>query len=109
MCALFLLAVAGAASDPYLLGSDQPANLRQLIPTIGFTSIECYLSVTALTERFCAKDDQRWLWSVNLLGFVAFVIFVPPHLLVFGKSSASAAALRNYAAIAAKVDQPGRA
>lgn len=107
---VFLLAVAGALFySPYLLGSD-PAipNLRQLIRQSGLPVLGGVIwAITALAGAVLLLRRQwRWLWSVNLLGFVAFVIFVltPAYFLV---DQARQLPLRELSAIAAKVEQPG--
>jgi 4-amino-4-deoxy-L-arabinose transferase-like glycosyltransferase len=93
----------------YLIGSD-PAipDLHKLIqrsglPVVGgiIWTITAFIGVGLL---LCRKS--RWLWSVNLLGFVAFLIFVltPAYFLV---DQARQLPLRELAAIAAKADQPG--
>lgn len=105
-----LLAVAGALFYlPDLIGSD-PAipDLEELIEQSGLPVLGGVIwAITALAVAVLILRRQwRWLWSVNLLGFIVFLIFVltPAYFLV---DQARQQPLRELSAIAAKVDQPG--
>lgn len=107
---VFLLAVAGALFClPYLIGSD-PAipNLDKLIQQSGLPVLGGVIWViTALVGAvLLLRRRWRWLWSANLLGFVAFLIFVltPAYFLV---DQARQLPLRELSAIASKLDQSG--
>ncbi len=107
---VFLLAVAGALFYlPEFIGSD-PAipKLDKLIersglPVVGgiIWAITALLGIVLLLRR-----KGRWLASVNLMSFIAFMIFVltPAYFLV---DQARQQPLRELAAIAAQVDKPG--
>lgn len=106
---IFLLAVAGALfylGD--LIGAD-PAipKLDKLIQRSGLPVLGS--AIWALTALIGAglllRRRGRWLWSVNLVGFIAFVIFVltPAYFLV---DQARQLPLRELSAIAAKAEQP---
>lgn len=107
---VLLLAVAGALFYlPDFIGSD-PAipDLDELIEDSGLPVLGSVIwAMTALVVAVLLLYRQwRWLWSVNLLGFMAFLIFVltPAYFLV---DQARQQPLRELSAIAAKVDQPG--
>jgi 4-amino-4-deoxy-L-arabinose transferase-like glycosyltransferase len=107
---VFLLVIAGALFYlPYLIGSD-PAipNLHELIQQSGLPVWGGVIwAITALVVAVLLLRRQwHWLWSVNLLGFMAFLIFVltPAYFLV---DQARQLPLRELSAIASKVDQPG--
>ena len=106
---IFLLAVAGALFYlPDLIGAD-PAipNLDKLIQRSGLPVLGSVIwGLTALLGAvLLLRCRGRWLWSVNLVGFIAFVIFVltPAYFLV---DQARQLPLRELSAIAAKADQP---
>lgn len=64
----------------------------------GATAVGCALII--------ARHQKRWLWSVNLVGFLAFLIFVltPAYFLM---DSDRQLPLRQLAATATQVRQPG--
>lgn len=110
---VFLSVVAGAIFyTPALLeilGYDPvmpnlPQKLQQSgLPVIGgiiwaVCAVGCALAI--------AKHQERWLWSINLVGFLAFVIFVltPAYLLM---DTTRQLPLRQLSAIATQVQQPG--
>ena len=106
---IFLLAVAGALFYlPDIIGAD-PAipNLDKLIQRSGLPVLGSVIwGLTALIGAvLLLRRRGRWLWSVNLVGFIAFVIFVltPAYFLV---DQARQLPLRELSAIAAKADQP---
>lgn len=106
---IFLLAVAGALFYlPNIIGAD-PAipNLDKLIQRSGLPVLGSVIwGLTALIGAvLLLRRRGRWLWSVNLVGFIAFVIFVltPAYFLV---DQARQLPLRELSAIAAKADQP---
>ncbi|MBW4577669.1 MAG: glycosyltransferase family 39 protein [Aphanothece sp. CMT-3BRIN-NPC111] len=107
---LFLLLIAGAfLYIPQVLGYDPAVpNLRPLVQQSGLPlkgSLIWGLTAVAAT-LLLIKSQWRWLWSVNLIGFVAFVIFVitPAYFLM---DQARQLPLRQLSAIAAQVAQPG--
>jgi len=109
---MFLLATAGASFfSPYLLGSD-PAipNLRSLVQQSGLpVSGAAVCTITAVAVGVLLWQRQwRGLLSVNLLGFVAFFIFVvtPTYFLV---DQTRQLPLRELSMVAAQAQQPGEA
>lgn len=106
---LFLLAVAGSLfCIPYLLGDD-PAipNLRSYVQQSGLPVLGGVIwAITAVAGAvLLLRHCGRWLLSVNLLGFLAFVIFVltPAYFLV---DQARQLPLRELSALARTAEQP---
>lgn len=106
---IFLLAVAGALFYlPDIIGAD-PAipNLDKLIQRSGLPVLGSVIwGLTALIGAgLLLRHRGRWLWSVNLVGFIAFVIFVltPAYFLV---DQARQLPLRELSAIADQAAQP---
>jgi 4-amino-4-deoxy-L-arabinose transferase-like glycosyltransferase len=108
--ALFLLIVAVALFYvPSYLGYDPAVpNLRQMLRDSGLPVWAGVIwAATALAAALLLIRRQwRWLWSVNLVGFVAFVVFVitPAYLLM---DQARQLPLRELSAIVTQVQQPG--
>lgn len=107
---VFLGIVAGALFYlPDLIGSD-PAipNLDELIQHSGLPVLGGIIwAITALVAAVLLLRRQwRWLWSANLLGFIAFLIFVltPAYFLVDQERQLP---LKELSVIASKLDQPG--
>lgn len=107
---VFLLVLAVALfSSPYLLGFD-PAipKLRSYVQQSGlpvFGGAIC--AITALVGAvLLLRHRCRWIWSVNLLSFVAFIIFVltPAYFLI---DQGRQLPLRELSAIARTAAQPG--
>jgi len=110
--AVLLLAVAGASfSSPYLLGTD-PAipNLGSWVQQTGLpVSGAAIGAITAVAVAVLLWRRQwRGLLSVNLLGFVAFFIFVvtPAYFLI---DQTRQLPLRELSLVAAQAQQPGEA
>ncbi len=107
---VFLLVLAGALFwSPHFIGPD-PAivNPRQLIEQSGLPVLGCVIwSITALGIAVLLWLRQwRGVVMMNLLGFLAFLIFVfmPAGLLI---DQARQLPLRELSAIITKVEQPG--
>jgi 4-amino-4-deoxy-L-arabinose transferase-like glycosyltransferase len=107
---VFLLVMAGALfCIPYLLGSDSAiTNLRSYVQQSGLPVLGGVIWViTAVAGAVLLLRRQwRWLLSVNLLGFVAFLIFVltPAYFLM---DRARQMPLRELGAITRAAKQPG--
>ena len=106
---LFLAIIALALIQlPNLIGTD-PAipNLRQLIQQSGLTSLGGLIwAVSAIAGVIViCRRQWRWLLSINLLGFVAFFIFVltPTYFLI---DQTRQLPLRELAAIADVTQKP---
>jgi 4-amino-4-deoxy-L-arabinose transferase-like glycosyltransferase len=109
---VFLLLVAGASfSIPYLIGYD-PAipNIHSYVQNSGLpVKGTAIWAITAVAVAVLVWHRQwRGVLSVNLLGLVAFVIFMlmPGYLLL---DQARQLPLRQLSAIAAQAQQPGEA
>ncbi len=107
---VFLLVFAGALFwSPHFIGPD-PAivNPRQLIEQSGLPVLGCVIwSITAIGIAVLLWHRQwRGVVVMNLLGFLAFLIFVfmPAGLLI---DHARQLPLRELSAIITKVEQPG--
>ncbi len=105
---LMVLAIAFIYS-PEFIGKDRSApNLAELlvqsgIPIWGFLT---WLTTALIVALFLsAKKYWRWLWSVNFLGFIAFILFVfsPVTFLV---DSARQLPLREISATITQLRQP---
>lgn len=107
---VFLFAVAGALfCSPYFVGYD-PAepNLRSYFQQSGLPVLGAAIwAITAVASAvLLLRHRWRWLLSVNLLGFVAFLIFVvtPAYFLI---DEARQLPLRQLSAIARAAEKPG--
>lgn len=107
---VFLFAVAGALfCSPYFVGYDPvEPNLRSYFQQSGLPVLGAAIwAITAVVSAvLLLRRRWRWLLSVNLLGFVAFLIFVvtPAYFLI---DEARQLPLRQLSAIARAVEQPG--
>jgi 4-amino-4-deoxy-L-arabinose transferase-like glycosyltransferase len=107
---VFLLAVAvGIFCTPYWLGTD-PAipKLRSYVQQSGLPVLGSVIwAITAVAGAvLLLRRRWRWFLSVNLLGVVAFLIFVltPTYFLI---DQARQLPLRELSAIARAVERPG--
>lgn len=107
---VFLLAVAvGLFCTPYWLGTD-PAipKLRSYVQQSGLPVLGSVIwAITAVAGAvLLLRRRWRWFLSINLLGFVAFLIFVltPTYFLI---DQARQLPLRELSAIARAVERPG--
>ncbi len=94
---------------PYLLGDDPTIpNLRSYVQQSGLPVLGGVIwAITAVAGAvLLLRRRRRWLLSVNLLGFLAFVIFVltPAYFLI---DQARQVPLRELSAIARAAEQPG--
>jgi len=107
---LFLSVIAGAMLySPNFIGYDPAApNLRELVQQSGLPMVGAIIwAATAVgAVLLLLKRQWRWLWSANLIGFVAFIIFVvtPASFLM---DQARQMPIRELAAIVTQVEQPG--
>lgn len=108
---LFLAVLAGAvAYSPNFIGHDPAApNLSELMAQSGLAERgaviwgACAIASAVLLLR---RDWRRWLWGVNLVGLVAFILLViTPASEVMDR--ARQLPLRQLSALAAQVDRPG--
>jgi len=108
--AIFLLIVAVALFYiPSYLGYDPAVpNLREMLRDSGLPvwAGVIWAATAATTVLLLIRRQWRWLWTVNLVGFVAFVVFVitPAYLLM---DQARQLPLRELSAIVTQVQQPG--
>lgn len=107
---VFLLVLAGACFySPQLLGYDPAApNLKELLQASGLPVWAGTIWGTTAVILGCLliKRQWRWLWSVNMVGFLAFIIFVvTPAFFLMDDMRQSP--LRQMSAIATQVRQPG--
>lgn len=85
---VFLVVLAGAIlSSPYLVGTDPAApNLSQMVEQSGLPVLGAAIWVIAAAAGavLLLRRQGRWLIGVNLVGFLAFLIFVltPGYLLL---------------------------
>ncbi|NEP00083.1 MAG: glycosyltransferase family 39 protein [Symploca sp. SIO2E9] len=109
---LILLVVIAAVVfyGSQLLGYDPAApNLSELLQKSGLPTRGCLIwgSTALLTGLLLLRQRWwRWLWSVNLVGFIAFLILVLMPL-IFLMDEARQLPLRQLSAHAAQVGQPG--
>ncbi|MFB2923430.1 ArnT family glycosyltransferase [Aerosakkonema funiforme] len=80
---VFLLVLAaGTFFSPKLIGYDPAVpQMRQALSQTGLPTLSGIVwLVTAIASVFLVlrKQQWRWLWSTNLAGFMAFMIFVAP-------------------------------
>ena len=107
---VLLLVIAGAFfSIPYLLGSDPAVpNIRSYVQQSGLPVVGAAIWVTIAVATAVLLWHRRWrgLLGVNLLGFVAFLIFVlmPTYFLI---DQMRQLPLRELSAIAAQAQQSG--
>ncbi len=107
---VLLLVVAGAFfCVPYLLGSDPAVpNIRSYVQQSGLPVVGAAIWVIIAVATAVLLWHHRWrgLLSVNLLGFMAFLIFVlmPTYVLI---DQMRQLPLRELSAIAAQAQQPG--
>lgn len=107
---VFLLAIAGLLFfSPYLLGYDQAVpNLRSYVQQSGLPVLGgvIWVVTAGLGAVLLLRRRWRWLISINLLGFVAFLIFtlLPTYFLM---DRARQLPLRELSAIATVTKQPG--
>lgn len=96
--------------SPYLIGYDPAVpDLKQVLQQSGIPVRGGIIwGLTAATLAFLLRKKQlhRWLWSANLLGFIAFLIFVltPGYFLA---DKVRQQPLRELAAIAVQQQKPG--
>lgn len=107
---VFLLVLAaGTFFSPKLIGYDPAVpQMRQALSQSGLPTLSGIVwLVTAIASIFLVvrKQQWRWLWSTNLAGFMAFMIFVAPPaaLLVDGQRQLP---LREISALINQVRQP---
>ncbi|MFE1747706.1 ArnT family glycosyltransferase [Coleofasciculus sp. H7-2] len=109
---VFLAVLAGAILySPNFLGYDPAVpDLRQMVQRSGLTVRGGIIwAVTAVwAGLLLLRRRWRWLWSPNLIGFMAFIIFVvtPAYLMM---DQARQLPLRELSARIAQVQQPGEA
>ncbi|MFB2975510.1 ArnT family glycosyltransferase [Microseira sp. BLCC-F43] len=96
--------------SPNLIGYDPAVpDLKQVLQQSGIPlrgGIIWGITATAVAFLLRKKQLQPWLWSANLLGFIAFLIFVltPGYFLV---DKVRQQPLRELAAIAVQQQKPG--
>ncbi|HBE18754.1 MAG TPA: glycosyltransferase [Cyanobacteria bacterium UBA11149] len=108
---IFLLILATAmALSPKFIGYDPAApKLAQLVQESGLSTIGGIIwGITAIAAILALgqRNGWRWLFPVNLLGFVAFILFVitPASFLM---DEARQQPLRQLSAIATQLELPG--
>ncbi len=108
---VFLLVIAAAIFySPKLIGYDPAApNISELLQASGLPLIGGLIWTTtaiACVIALLQPRNWRWLWVVNLVGFVAFIIFtITPASFLMDR--ARQLPLRELSAIATQVKQPG--
>lgn len=108
---IFLLILATAmALSPKFIGYDPAApKLAQLVQESGLSTIGGIIwGITAIAAILALwqRNGWRWLFPVNLLGFIAFILFVitPASFLM---DEARQQPLRQLSAIATQLELPG--
>jgi len=108
---LLLHAIAVAIlSSPDIIGYDPAApNLSDVLQQSGLTaqgSFIWWLTAVVMALLLIKRRRWRWLWSTNLVGFVAFLIFVvtPASFLL---DEMRQQPLRELSQLAVEVQQPG--
>jgi len=106
---LFLIILAvGTFLSPKLMGYD-PAmpQVRQILQQSGLPILSGIVWATAaIASIFLLWRQRRWLWSANLAGFMAFMIFVaPPAALLIDEQRQLP--LRELSALVTQVEKPG--
>ncbi|NER20736.1 MAG: glycosyltransferase family 39 protein [Symploca sp. SIO1C2] len=108
---LLLHAIAVAIlSSPDIIGYDPAApNLSDVLQKSGLTaqgSFIWWLTAVVMALLLINRRRWRWLWSANLVGFVAFLIFVvtPASFLL---DEMRQQPLRELSQLAVEVQQPG--
>jgi 4-amino-4-deoxy-L-arabinose transferase-like glycosyltransferase len=107
---LFLAVISSAiVYSPNFIGFDPAApNLRELVQQSGLPIIGGVIwAATAVGALLLLlKRQWQWLWGVNLIGFVAFIIFVVTPA-TFLMDHARQLPIRELATIVTQVEQPG--
>ncbi|MCL1473114.1 ArnT family glycosyltransferase [Argonema antarcticum] len=106
---LFLIILAvGTFLSPKLMGYD-PAmpQVRQILQQSGLPILSGIVwGTAAIASIFLLWRQRRWLWSANLAGFMAFMIFVaPPAALLIDEQRQLP--LRQLSALVTQVEKPG--
>ncbi|MCP2728948.1 ArnT family glycosyltransferase, partial [Limnofasciculus baicalensis] len=109
---IVLLLVIGAAIflSPNFIGYDPAApKLAQLVGNSGLSLVGGVIwgiAAIAASLTLWQRGGWRWLWTVNFVGFVAFILFVitPASFLM---DKARQLPLRQLSAIAVQVELPG--
>ncbi len=108
---VFLLIIGAAILlSPNFIGYDPAApKLAQLVGNSGLSLVGGVIwgiAAIAASLTLWQRGGWRWLWTVNFVGFVAFILFVitPASFLM---DKARQLPLRQLSAIAAQVELPG--